>query len=78
MYQKLVEQGETPEDAKGYVQELQIAKRNKKQHRYNAKENEKQFVQHNFSKIDKVYETKNKRSVVLLEQIKNKKLLNPK
>jgi len=41
----------------------QIAKRNKKQHRENASEQEAKYVQHNFSKIDKVYEKRNKRDV---------------
>ena len=43
--------------------EEQEAKRNKVQHRNNAEEHEAKFVQHNFSKIDKTYEKKNKRSV---------------
>lgn len=45
------------------TEEEQIAKRNKKQHRGNAQEYEAKFVQHNFSKIEKVYDKKNKRSV---------------
>ena len=43
--------------------EEQEAKRNKVQHRNNAAEHEAKFVQHNFSKIDKTYEKRNKRSV---------------
>ena len=43
--------------------EEQKAKRNKKQHRENAKEFESKFVQHNFNKIDKTYEKRNKRDV---------------
>lgn len=43
--------------------EEQIAKRNKKQHRENAQNFEAKFVQHNFSKIDKVYAKRNKRDV---------------
>ena len=43
--------------------EAQIAKRNKKQHRENASHEEAKYVQHNFSKIDKIYEKRNKRDV---------------
>jgi DNA modification methylase len=43
--------------------EEQIAKRNKKQHRENASHEEAKYVQHNFSKIDKIYEKRNKRDV---------------
>lgn len=45
------------------TEEQQIAKRNKKQHRFNAQEHEAKFVQHNFSKIETVYEKRNKRDV---------------
>jgi DNA modification methylase len=44
-------------------EEEQISKRNKKQHRKNAKEHEIKFVQQNFSKIETVYEKRNKRDV---------------
>lgn len=44
-------------------EEQQIAKRNKKQHRFNAQEHETKFVQHNFSKIKNTYEKRNKRDV---------------
>ena len=43
--------------------EEQIAKRNKKQHRENASKEEAKYVQHNFSKIEKIYEKRNKRDV---------------
>jgi DNA modification methylase len=44
-------------------EEEQISKRNKKQHRENAKEHEIKFLQQNFSKIETVYEKRNKRDV---------------
>ena len=40
-----------------------MAKRNKKQHRENASEQEAKYVQHNFSKVEKIYEKRNKRDV---------------
>ena len=43
--------------------EEQIAKRNKKQHRENASKEEAKYVQHNFSKVGKIYEKRNKRDV---------------
>jgi DNA modification methylase len=43
--------------------EEQIAKRNKKQHRENASKEEAKYVQHNFSKVEKIYEKRNKRDV---------------
>ena len=43
--------------------EEQMAKRNKKQHRENASEQEAKYVQHNFSKVEKIYEKRNKRDV---------------
>jgi len=43
--------------------EEQIAKRNKKQHRENASKEEAKYVQHNFNKVEKIYEKRNKRDV---------------
>ena len=43
--------------------EEQIAKRNKKQHRENASKEEAKYVKHNFIKVEKIYEKRNKRDV---------------
>jgi DNA modification methylase len=61
--QKYYYDGEAIKEESINTAEEQESKRNKVQHRNNAAENEAKFVQHNFSKIDKTYEKRNKRSV---------------